>query len=134
MKTRIILLLQLIGSMVYQVVYYDPDRVTDYKYVKYDPFPFADVMYFTRQHHIYNIMEHVAIILPAFLLWHYKRYSILLVYLVIQCLDLVDYLLCYNRPWFNYNSMSLTIPVSFNVVSFIVYVFFMFSLTIDSDG
>jgi len=80
-----------------------------------DPFPFAEQRIYAESY-AYYLNEHLAWILISYILMVEvpKHRPFFKVFLIINVLDMVDYLLSYNSIWFKVG----TIPISFNVVSF----------------
>lgn len=62
--------------------------------------------------HAYYIIEHVTIISLAILPFFFKRNHFLWAFIILECMDLIDYLLTGNRTWFIYHGIDIT----FNMV------------------
>lgn len=84
----------------------------------YDYFLFSDMkLYFAT--HLYFIVERIILIILAYIIVNESTEyrSALWVFFWILCADLVDYLLCYNETWINFNG----IPISMQVLKIVIF-------------
>ena len=76
-------------------------------------FPFSD-MKLNADTYVYFLFEHVILIILAWIIWDITKDKIVSIYLVIQIIDLFDYILNYGEPWFDtsivtYNTIKVCI-------------------------
>jgi hypothetical protein len=83
-----------------------------------DPFPFANVPGMGKPWYIYYGVEHYIFVATFFLFWKATGNEVVKWFFFVQVVDLIDYLLFYNDAYFFIGQ----IPVSFNTVSFLVWV------------
>jgi hypothetical protein len=93
MMTRPLLLL---SSLIFSVLFllFPDDKTVGY--------PFSD-MVVTQEFYAYYLFEHLVLVVLALVIWElepkYKALSLLFV--IIQVVDTVDYILFYGDRWFN---------------------------------
>lgn len=83
-----------------------------------DFFPFAD-MKVTPEWYTYYVVEHVIIIIFSlhFYIEATDDKKIILLFLILQIIDLVDFMLTYNMTWFLYHGH----PITFNIIKVLVF-------------
>ena len=62
-------------------------------------FPFSD-MVLNADTYVYFLFEHIILIILSWIIYDRTKDNIVLLYLIIQMLDTLDYLLTYGEPWF----------------------------------
>lgn len=85
----------------------------------YDFFPLADTEV-TLEFYIYYLCEHLILVVFAFFIYmESDKYKFsLLVFLLIQVADIVDFCLTYGSAWFE----MLGHPITFNVIKILVFI------------
>lgn len=86
-----------------------------------DPFPFANIEYMAPAWYIDYAVSHYILCVTVFILWRVTGDSIVWSFLLVQLFDFADYLLTYNGCYFFINDR---IPVSYNTLSFLFWMFF----------
>lgn len=73
-------------------------------------FPFSD-MILNADTYVYFLFEHVILIILAWVIYDVTKEMITLLYLIIQVVDTLDYILNYAEPWFDsiitYNTIKV---------------------------
>lgn len=83
-----------------------------------DPFPFANVPGMGKPWYIYYGIEHYVFVATFFLFWKATGNEVVKWFFIVQVVDFIDYLLFYNEAYFFIG----VYPVSFNIISFLVWV------------
>lgn len=81
-------------------------------------FPFSD-MKLSIQNYVYYACEHLILIVFAlFIFMESDRFKFpLAAFLIIQIVDLLDFILTYSEPWFEVNGW----PITFNVLKVAIF-------------
>jgi hypothetical protein len=84
-----------------------------------DFFPFAD-MKVTPEWYVYYLIESLIIIIFAgYLVVESKDFkTVAVVFLILQTIELIDFVLTYNMAWFEYRGY----PITYNVIKVLVFI------------
>jgi|LakMenEpi03Aug12_release.lakeMendotaPanAssembly.Ray.scaffolds.fasta_scaffold567722_1 hypothetical protein len=73
-----------------------------------NPIPLRPDLELTKQTWIYYFCEHLATVLLSFCLYRVTRYEIAKVFVLIQVIDIIDYVITYNSVWFHFGSVEFS--------------------------